>query len=55
MGKKLKIKFDDGFVETYTLLGSLEADPLNGIISNESPIGRAIINCKKGDRVLVKS
>lgn len=55
MGKKLKIKFDDGFVETYTLLGSLEADPLNGIISNESPIGRAIINCKKGDRVLVKA
>ena len=53
--KKLKIKFDDGFVETYTLLGSLEADPLNGIISNESPIGRAIINCKKGDRVLVKA
>ena len=55
MGKKLKIKFDDSFVETYTLLGSLEADPLNGIISNESPIGRAIINCKKGDRVLVKA
>lgn len=55
MGKKICIKFDDGFVETYTLLGSLEADPLNGIISNESPIGKAVINCKIGDKVLVKA
>lgn len=55
MGKKICVKFDDGFIEIYTLLGSLEADPLNGIISNESPIGKAIINCKIGDKVLVKA
>lgn len=55
MGRKICIKFDDDFVETYKLLGSLEADPLNGTISNESPIGKAVINCKIGDRVLVKA
>lgn len=55
LGKKVTIKFDDGFTETYTLVGSLEANPLIGTISNESPIGKAVITCKKGDKVLVKA
>ena len=55
MGKKITIKFDDEMVETYTLVGSLEANPLEGTISNESPIGRAVINGKKGDKDLIKS
>jgi transcription elongation factor GreA len=40
--------------ETYTIVGSMEADPLNGKISNESPIGSAILDKKKGDVVKVK-
>jgi transcription elongation factor GreA len=40
--------------ETYTIVGSMEADPLNGRISNESPIGSAILDKKKGDVVKVK-
>ncbi len=37
----------------YTIVGSAEADPLNFKISNESPIGKAIIGHKKGDTVKV--
>ncbi len=40
--------------ETYTIVGSMEADPLNGRISNESPIGNTILDKKKGDTVKVK-
>ena len=37
--------------ETYHVVGAQEADPRNGKISNESPIGRALIDHKVGDRV----
>ena len=39
---------------SYTIVGSAEADPLNFKISNESPIGKAILGRKKGDNVKVK-
>ncbi len=40
---------EDGFdEETYRIVGSAEADPLNGKISNESPIGQALLGAKKG-------
>jgi transcription elongation factor GreA len=41
--------------ETYTIVGSLEADPANGRISNSSPMGQALMGKKVGDRVTVKS
>lgn len=41
--------------EIYTIVGSEEADPLTGKISNESPIGRAFIGRRRGDRVEVKT
>ncbi len=34
---------------TYTLVGATEANPLEGKISNESPIGKAVMGCKAGD------
>ena len=37
--------------ETYHLVGAKEADPRNGKISNESPIGRALMDHKVGDVV----
>ena len=43
----------DGEQETYTVVGPLEAAPLKGRISNESPIGRALLNHKSGDTVKV--
>ncbi len=38
----------------YTIVGSAEADPYKGKISNESPVGRALIGGKSGDIVDVQ-
>ncbi|MGD9886868.1 MAG: transcription elongation factor GreA, partial [Bacilli bacterium] len=54
LGKKIVIEFEDKSVYDFTLVGSLEADPLQEMISNESPLGMAIVNHKVGDKVLVK-
>ena len=40
---------------SYTLVGPVEADPLDGKISNESPIGVALFGKKIGDKVLIKT
>lgn len=49
--------YDEEFGETvaYTIKGSTEADAMNNIISNESPVGAALIGQKKGDKVTVKA
>jgi transcription elongation factor GreA len=39
--------------ESYTIVGAAEADPVHGKISNESPLGKALLNRKAGDRVQV--
>ncbi len=41
--------------EVYTIVGSTEADPGNGRISNESPLGRSLLGKKVGDRVTVET
>ena len=43
----------EGTERQYTIVGSNEADPGNGFISNESPIGRAFLGARLGDRVKV--
>jgi len=55
IGKTVVIKVGDMEEETYTIVGSLEADPINGKISNESPIGRGIIGTKKGQTIQVRT
>ena len=45
---------EDGDTETITLMTTLREDALNGIISKESPLGRAVMGKRVGDRVLVK-
>ncbi|MFQ7307621.1 MAG: transcription elongation factor GreA [Mediterraneibacter sp.] len=45
---------DDGEVETYRLVTSVRGSSLNGLISIESPIGKAILGHREGDRVYVK-
>ncbi|MCD8090027.1 MAG: transcription elongation factor GreA [Clostridiales bacterium] len=54
LGNKVKI-YDNEFEEEdiYTIVGSAEADPMKGKISNESPIGRALLGHKPGDDVAV--
>ncbi len=39
--------------KTYALVGSEEADSVSGKISNESPLGQALLGKKKGDKVIV--
>ncbi len=46
-------KTDDDEPETYTIVGSMEADPIEHKISNESPIGRALLGHERGDMVEV--
>jgi transcription elongation factor GreA len=43
----------DGGREKYTIVGSAEASPADGRISNESPVGRALLGRKKGDKITV--
>lgn len=40
-----------GKTSTYTLVGAVEANPLEGKVSNESPIGKAIFGKKVGDEI----
>jgi transcription elongation factor GreA len=53
MGAHVKVVDDEGEEETYYLVGSHEADPRKGLISNESPIGRSLIGKRVGDEVTV--
>ena len=39
----------------YTIMGTTEADPMKNIISNESPVGQALMGSKRGDTVTVKA
>ena len=54
IGSKVVIKGGDG-EETFTIVGSAEASPRDGRISNESPVGAALMGRKKGDRVTVQA
>ena len=52
---KVEIYYEDeGDTETITLMTTLREDALNGIISKESPLGRAVMGRRVGDRALVK-
>ena len=44
-------KTDNDEPDTYTIVGSTEADPSDQKISNESPLGKSFLGCKKGDAV----
>ena len=54
MGSKVTVKNDDK-EKQYTIVSFNEADPLNGKISNESPLGVAFLNKKKGESVEVET
>ena len=46
-----RLRDEDGDEDEYDITGSTEADPLMGKISDESPIGSAILGHKAGDKV----
>jgi transcription elongation factor GreA len=49
LGSKVKVKNHKGAVDTYTIVGVAEADPKAGKISNESPVGAAMLGRRVGD------
>lgn len=51
--KLLDIEFDEEVV--YTIVGSTEADPIKGLLSNESPVGEALLGAKVGDTVVAEA
>lgn len=52
LGSKVELKTGKKTV-TYTVVGPVEADPLEGRVSNESPIGEALMGKKVGDKVTI--
>lgn len=55
VGSRVKVK-EEGFdPEEYVIVGAAEADPRLGRISNESPLGKALLNKKAGDKVKVEA
>ena len=55
VGSTVTIQEDGYEEETYTIVGAAEADPRDGKISNESPIGKAILGHRAGDDVQVEA
>jgi len=55
VGATVTIQEGDNAVEIYTIVGPAEASPRNGRISNESPLGRALMEHHAGDIVRVEA
>ena len=56
IGTKVSVKdLDDGEVMEYLIVGSTEADPMKGKISDESPVGTALLGHKVGEIVVVEA
>ncbi len=53
LGSTVHVELEEG-TQKYTIVGSTEANPEEGKISNESPIGQALIGKKPGDEVTVE-
>jgi transcription elongation factor GreA len=53
LGSIVHLAVSDGRAYRYTIVGSYEADPGAGRISNESPVGKALLGRKAGDQVMV--
>jgi transcription elongation factor GreA len=55
LGSKITVKENGGRPEVYMLVGAAEASPKEGRISNESPLGRALLGRRVGDEVKVNA
>lgn len=55
VGSSVDLKTGAGKKVSYRIVGSVEADPLEGKISDESPIGRALLGKKVGESVTIKT
>ncbi len=55
VGSTVTVKEDRKKAEEYRIVGAAEANPKEGLISNESPLGRALLDQKVGDKVEVQA
>lgn len=53
IGSRVTVAEEGGEPETYHIVGSVEADPKRGRVSNQSPLGRALLGHRVGDEVIV--
>ena len=55
LGSTVELKdLSDNSISTYTIVGTVEANPIKGLISNVSPLGHAIVGKRVGDVVIVR-
>ena len=55
LGSVIRLRTSDNRECCYTLVGAYEAEPKAGLISNESPVGKALLGHKVGERVIVST
>jgi len=55
LGSTVRVKDHQGKIQAYTIVGVAEADPKAGKISNESPVGAALLGHKLGEEVEFKA
>ena len=55
IGCTVTVKGTDGKEASYKIVGSQESDPMHGIISEESPFGKAFLGAKEGQDVVVEA
>lgn len=55
IGSKVTLREKGGDLESYVLVGPHEANPMNGMISYESPIGQALLNHHKGETIKIST
>ncbi len=55
LGSIVKLKSKGGRTTQFQVVGTMEADPLDGKLSDESPIGKILIGKKAGDQVEIKT
>lgn len=55
LGSTIRLKSEAGKTTQFQVVGTMEADPLNSKISDESPIGKVLMGKKVGDKVAIKT
>ena len=55
LGSTVTVDTGKGKAQTYVIVGRVEADPSQGMISNESPVGKALIGLKSGGAATVET
>ena len=54
VGSSIKVESKNG-IQPFVIVGAAESDPAKGFISNESPLGKAFLGHKKGDKIEVRT